>query len=68
MAKDKRGKWKQPDFMCAKLKPEVVAREYCAGRLESKMRCRMSHGQCIENTRGGERECGWGDSKLVFCG
>lgn len=31
-----------------KLNPEVVARVYCVGRLESKMRCRMSHGQHLQ--------------------
>lgn len=31
-----------------KLNPEVVARVYCVGTLESKMRCGMSHGQRLQ--------------------
>lgn len=41
----------------AKLNPEVLARAHCVGRLESKMRCRLSHGQHLQ-IQEGETVCG----------
>lgn len=41
----------------AKLNPEVQARAHCVGRLESKTRCRLSHGQHLQ-IQEGETVCG----------
>lgn len=48
----------------AKLNPELVASVYCVGRLESKMRCGLSHGQHLQ-MQDGVRQCGWKSAEPV---